>query len=161
MMERYKAVYNGGVLKPALVQGGIAVLLTWLRSQKVNVFLSLLLFAAMVHVHIPPIPKKASYSTTIKQGWKGDTKIKYQFSDANVVHETFTRVGNNLHIIACTGCTLTIKPLRENDELIELKLKPKEVRYGQILTLKFRGWPKGSEEDEEYGDLQVEICCKG
>jgi len=173
IFQRYRAAYNGGLLQPALMQGVITVLLTWLRSQKVNWFLSFFLFVSMVHVHIPPPPEKVLYSTNIREGWKGGTKVKYESANADIAfilqegsHDTFTRVGNDLHTQVEVsakqlrrGCTLTINPLCDSEKPIKLKLRRKEVKNGQIVTLKSRGWPKGSKEGE-CGDLQVKICCK-
>jgi len=178
--ERYKAAFHGGVLKPALMQASVTVLMTWLRTQKVNWFLSLFLFVSMVHVHIPPPPEKVIYSTNIRRGWKGGTKIKYKSSassnaEGDVVfvlqegdHDTFARVGNDLHARVQVsarqlrkGCTVTIDPLCESEEPIKLRLGPKEAKDGQVITVKSRGWPiiGGSNEEEEFGDLRVEICC--
>ncbi|KAL7539331.1 hypothetical protein ACHAXR_010596, partial [Thalassiosira sp. AJA248-18] len=172
IFERYKAAYNGGTLKPVLMQGAMTVMLTWLRSQKVNWLLSAFLFISMVHVHIPPAPAKAAYSTNIRQGWKGGTRISYKAADADVTfvvqecrHETFTRVGNDLHTSVEVsqrqlrkGCTLTINPLCDSEEPIKIKLRAKETKIGEIVTIKSRGWPKSGNK-EEYGDLKVKISC--
>eukprot|EP00581_Thalassiosira_minuscula_P015949 CAMPEP_0183719882 /NCGR_PEP_ID=MMETSP0737-20130205/12646_1 /TAXON_ID=385413 /ORGANISM="Thalassiosira miniscula, Strain CCMP1093" /LENGTH=363 /DNA_ID=CAMNT_0025949645 /DNA_START=335 /DNA_END=1427 /DNA_ORIENTATION=- len=170
IVDRWKAAHNGGLIKPALMRASVVVLLTWLRSQKVNWFLSLFLFASMVHAYIPLPPKKTTYSTNIKSGWKGGTKIKYKSNDADVTfilqessHDTYTRVGNDLHTQVEVsakqlrrGCTLTINPLCESEEPITLELRPK-LKNGQMITIKSHGWPKSS---KERGDLLVKICCK-
>ena len=104
----------------------------------------------MVHMHLPPPPTKAGYHTNIARGWKGGTKIKYASPEADVTfvvqegaHDRFFRVGNDLHTQVEVserklrrGCTLTIDPLRESEEPITVKLKPKQVKSGQVVTVK-------------------------
>lgn len=175
IFERYKAAYTGGVLKPVLIQAGITVLLTWLRSMKVNWLLSLFMFIAIVHTHIPPPPAKETYGTIIKQGWKGGTRLKYNTDDADITfiiqegkHDTYTRVGNDLRTEVYVserrlrkGGTLKIHSLCDSRETIKVKLKPRERKVGDIITVKSQGWPKvGARGEEAYGDLQIKICCR-
>lgn len=137
IFERYRAAYHGGILKPAVMQGAVTVLLNWIRSQRVNWVLSIFMFAALVHVNLPPPPDRVQYRTNIRRGWKGGTKIKYSSAAANATfilqeekHETFTRVGHDLHAQVEVspqqlrrGCTLTIAPLCDSEEPITIKLK--------------------------------------
>mmetsp|Transcript_24739 Transcript_24739/g.59637 ORF Transcript_24739/g.59637 Transcript_24739/m.59637 type:complete len:400 (-) Transcript_24739:172-1371(-) len=176
VFERYRAAFNGGALAPILMQSILTVFLTWLRSQKINWFLSVFLFASIVHmntIHMPLPPEKAVYSTKIRKGWKSGTKIKYASTEADITFvlqestdDTFTRVGNDLHTQVEVsakqlrrGCTLTIKPLCASEEPIKLKLRPREVKNGQFVTIKSRGWPKGG-DIEDFGDLRVKINCR-
>jgi hypothetical protein len=170
LIGRYKAAYRGGGLTPILLQTGLTVVLTWLRSQKVNWLLSLAMFAFLVHANIPPPPTKTTYSTAVKKGWKSGTKLRYNSDEADVTfivqegsHETFSRVGDDLHTsLEVTGkqlrkgCTITINPLCNSEDPIQLTLRPGEVENGETITIKSRGWPKGGEHGES-GDLQVLI----
>ena len=174
MFYQYKAAYQGGVLAPILLQGVMTIMLTWLRSQRINWVLSLCLLAIIVHTNIPPPPTKPTYALQIKKGWKQGTKIKYKLSgdqgtpaDITFIvqegeNDTYTRVGNNLHVNVKVrakrlrrGCTLYIDPLCCNSEPIKLKLKPGEIKHdGQVVTMKGHGWPY---ENNDYGDLLVKV----
>lgn len=177
LFYQYKAAWEGGVLAPILVQGAIAIMFTWMRSQHVNWILSLFLFGMMVHANIPPPPAKAQYLLNIKKGWKHGTKIQYHAAtnkenygakaDVTFViqegrHERYTRVGNNLHVNVRMrakrlkkGCKVVIPPLCRKSDPIELRWKPGEIRHdGQVITVKGRGWPCG---DNKYGDLVVKV----
>ncbi len=177
LFYQYKAAWEGGVLAPILVQGAIAIIFTWMRSQNVNWILSLFLFGVMVHANIPPPPEKALYMLNIKKGWKHGTKIEYHAatntenhgSRADVTfiiqegnHERYTRVGNDLHVNVRVkakrlkkGCNVAIPPLCKKSDPIELRLRPGEIHHdGQAITVKGQGWPHG---DNEYGDLIVKV----
>ena len=172
IFERCKAAYTGGLLTPVLLQAALTVAMNWLRSQRVNWFLSLVMFVAIVYIHIPPPPDKVIYSTTIRKGWKAGTKIKYKSNEAADItfiiqeenHDAFRRVDDDLHTSVEVsprqlrkGCTLTINPLCDDEEPIKLKLRPREIKNGQIVTVKSRGWPKAGGK-EQHGDLKVKIC---
>ena len=171
IFDRYKAALKGDVLRPVLVQSAATVLLTWLRSQKINWFLSLFLFVSMVHMHLPPPPEKTTYSTAIRKGWKGGTKIKYS-DEADITfiikekkHDTYTRVGNDLQAKLylsrrdlVRGGKFYLNPLCKSDKRIKVRIKPNQVRHGETITLKSQGWPI-SGSDDSYGDLKVHICC--
>ena len=174
ILNRYVAAFRGGVLKPVLMQSALTVVLTWLRSQKINWFLSLFLFISLTHIHLPNPPTKVVYTTSIKKGWKGGTKVNYNTSDANVTfiiqessnNTSYSRVGNDLHTRVDVskrqlrrGCTLTIPPLCSSDGPIKLKLKRNQVRDGETVTIKSRGWPITGHINS-YGDLKVKICCR-
>lgn len=172
MFERYKAAFNGGILKKVLLQSASTVILTWLRSQKVHWLLSLFLFISMVHIHLPPPPIKVSYPTTIQKGWKGGTKLNYNSPDADITfiiqegnHDAYTRVGNDLHTqVEVTrrqlrkGCTLIIDSCGDTDEPIKVILKPHQVKDGDIITVKSCGWPQSG--GKEFGDVKVKIRCR-
>jgi len=177
LFYQYKAAWEGGVLAPILVQGAIAIMFTWMRSQHVNWILSLFLFGMMVHANIPPPPPKAQYLLNIKKGWKHGTKIQYHAAtnkenygaraDVTFViqegrHERYTRVGNDLHVNVRMkakrlkkGCKVAIPPLCRKSDPIELRLKPGEILHdGQVITVKGQGWPCG---DNKHGDLVVKV----
>jgi len=173
IFDRYLAAFRGDVLRPVLLQSALTVVLTWLRSQKINWFLSLFLFTSLVHIHLPKPPTKLVYTTNIKKGWKGGTKIHYKTPDADVTfiiqestnNTSYSRVGNDLHTHIDVskrqlrrGCTLTIPPLYDADRPIKLKLKRNQVRDGETVTIKSCGWPI-SGHINSYGDLKVKICC--
>ena len=78
LFDRYRAAYRGGVLRRALLEAALAVLLTWLRSQGgINMPLSLALFASVVHSRIPPPPVRMSYTAVLRRGWKSGTEVRY------------------------------------------------------------------------------------
>jgi len=170
IFDRYKAAWKGDTLRPVLIQSAATVLLTWLRSQKINWFLSLFLFVSMVHMHLPPPPEKTTYKTTVRKGWKGGTKIKYS-DDADVTfiikekkHDTYTRVGNDLQAKLylsrrdlVRGGKFYLDPLCSNGERIKVRIKPNQVRHGETITLKSQGWPISGSDSR--GDLKVKICC--
>ncbi|KAL3777545.1 hypothetical protein ACHAW5_010803 [Stephanodiscus triporus] len=84
-IERYRAAYRGGILWHAMCQGALAVLLTWLRSRRaINWPLSLVLFVTMVHAHVPPPPRRASYPTVVRGGRKGGTEVRYSDGASDV-----------------------------------------------------------------------------
>jgi DnaJ-class molecular chaperone len=110
IIDRYKAAHRGGFLVPLVAQAALTITMTWLRSQKVNWFISLLMFAVIVHANLPALPMKRSYPTTIHRGWKAGTKIKYKVDEPGCVsdityiiqegsHDIYKRVGNDLHCI--------------------------------------------------------------
>lgn len=160
---------------PLASQALLAVLTTWLKSQKINWFLSLFLFVTIVHFNLPPVPSKKSYPTTIKAGWKAGTKIKYSVdgpdcvSDVTFViqerhHEMYKRVGNDLHTTISVkarrlrkGCTVYIDPLSSEEDPIKVKLRRGEVTAdGQVVVIKGRGWPNANAS----GDLHVKVRIK-
>eukprot|EP00970_Alexandrium_tamarense_P017869 scaffold11986_cov175-Alexandrium_tamarense.AAC.2 len=182
VIDRYKAAYRGGTLTPILLQATLTIVMTWLRSQKVNWWLSLFLFTSIVHLNIPSPPTKTVYSTTIKRGWKGGTKVKYNIVEERCVadvtfvlkegkHKTFTRSGNDLFCNVKVSprrlrreCTLYIDSLSPSEQPIKVKIRKGEVKKdGHIITIKGRGWRKGNNADnsDECGDLHVKVHFKG
>jgi len=170
ILDRYKASFKGDTLRPVLIQSAATVLLTWLRSQKINWFLSLFLFVSMVHMHLPPPPEKTTYKTTIRK-WKDGTKLKYSSDEADVTfiikekkHDTYTRVGNDLQAKLylsrrdlVRGGKFYLDPLCSNGERIKVRIKPNQVRHGETVTVKSQGWPISGSDSR--GDLKVKICC--
>ena len=166
---RYCAAYRGGILKSAVMKGATTVLLTLCRNPRAHWLTSLFLFAVTVHTHLPPLPEKANYKTNIRRGWKGGTKLKFQettFVLQEEKHETFTRVGDDLHARVTVsaerlrrGGTVTLPPLCEAEEPIEIELE-RRTEHGHTVTVKSRGWPRGG-DGKEFGDLKVKICCDG
>lgn len=175
LLERYKASYRGGVLAPIVMQAVFTVAMTWLRSQKVNWFLSIFLFGIMVHTNVPPAPAKSNYTANISPGWKEGTKLTFKSSTEDVTffleegkHERYTRHGNDLHTdIHVTkkqlhkGCTLLLDPLCNSESPIEIKLAARQVKEGgEIITVTGRGWPNANSDTNSRGDLKVRICIK-
>lgn len=176
-IERYKAAYRGRFLIPLISQAALAVVTTWLRSQKVNWFLSLFFFVTIVHFNLPPAPTKKTYPTKIKPGWKAGTKIKYNMdepggvSDVTFViqegnHEIYKRVGNDLHATISVkarrlhkGCTVYIDHLSRYGDPIKLKLRRGQVKEdGQVIVIEGLGWPISN--SKSCGDLHIKIRIK-
>jgi DnaJ-class molecular chaperone len=178
--DRYRAAHRGGLLLPALLEAALAVLLTRLRSGRAigPPLLSLALFASLVHARVPPPPRRTSYTTVVRRGWKSGTEVKYsdeEGSDVTFVlregrHDTYARVGNNLHVEVAVsprqlrrGCTLYVEPLVSGDGPIRLRLGPNEVGDGGTVTVRSRGWPISGGRDGgggRYGDLHVKVRCR-
>ena len=173
LLDRYKAAYRGGTLTQLVSQAALTVIMTWLRSQKVNWLLSLFIFGILVHANLPPLPTKKIYPTMIQRGWKSGTKIKYKVEDlgcaAEVIfiiregsHDVYRRVGDDLHAEISVkarrlrrGCTVRLKSLSKNDR-IKLKLRPRsDLLEEQVVVLKGQGWPVSN--TETCGDLHVKI----
>ena len=180
IIGRYKAAYRGGILMPICSQAALTVVMTWMRSQKVNWALSLFLFATIVHANLPPAPMKKVYATKIKPGWKTGTKVKYQINDSDYAsdvtfiikeepHDRFTRMGNDLHVTIAVrakrlrrGCTVYIDPLCADEKPIKVKFRPGEVKEdGQVVLVEGRGWPRRCEKKAcAFGDLLVKVRIK-
>jgi DnaJ-class molecular chaperone len=176
IIERYKAAHRGGFLAPLVSQAALAVLTTWLKSQKINMFLSVFLFVTIVHFNLPPVPSKTMFTTMIKPGWKAGTKIKYKVdegcvSDVTFVvqegeHDIYKRVGNDLHASISIkakrlrrGCTVFIDSLSHQEDPIKLKLRRGQVTEdGQIVVVEGQGWPVTN--TGRCGDLHVKIRIK-
>ena len=175
VLDRYKAAYKGKLLTPILLQATFTVMMTWLRSQKVNWFLSLFLFGIMVHSNLQAAPQKTEYITNISPGWKGGTKLSFKTATEDVTffideakHEKYSRHGNDLHTYIYVskkrlrkGCTLTLNPLDKSEAPIEIKLAPSQIKEdGEIISITGRGWPKANCERKSRGDLKVQIYIK-
>lgn len=176
VLDRYKAAYKGKLLTPILLQATFTVMMTWLRSQKVNWFLSVFLFGIMVHSNLQAAPQKTVYTTNISPGWKGGTKLSFKTATEDVTffideakHENYCRHGNDLHTHVYVskkrlrkGCTLKINPLDDKSESpIEIKLAPRQIKEdGEIIKINGRGWPKANCERKSRGDLKVQIYIK-
>jgi DnaJ-class molecular chaperone len=172
VLDRYKAAYKGKLLTPILLQATFTVMMTWLRSQKVNWFLSLFLFGIMVHSNLQAAPQKTEYITNISPGWKGGTKLSFKTATEDVTffideakHEKYSRHGNDLHTHIYVskkrlrkGCTLTLNPLDKSEAPIEIKLAPSFD--GEIINIPGRGWPIANCERKSRGDLKVKIYIK-
>ena len=175
LLERYKALYKGGLLGPILIQAVFTVAMTWLRSQKVNWFLSVFLFGIIFQSNIPPPPQKSKYTANISPGWKGGTKLTFKTSTEDVTffidegkHERFTRCGNDLHTDIHVsrkrlrkGCTLKLDPLCDSESPIKIKLAPNMIKEdGEVINVAGRGWPKANCDRNSRGDLKVRIYVK-
>ncbi|KAL3777281.1 hypothetical protein HJC23_001492 [Cyclotella cryptica] len=183
IIERYRAAYRGGLLTSIVMQAALTVVMTWLRSQKINWFLSLFLFTTIVRVNIPPLPTKRVYRTRIERGWKAGTKVSYKASEPDCIsdvtfviqegkHDMFERIGNDLHAEISVkarrlrrGCTVYVDSLSPRHEPITVKLKPGEIAEdGQVVVVKGRGWPKHGDsrgfETDTFGDLLVKVRIK-
>lgn len=182
LLERYKAAYKGKILIPLIMQAALTILMTWVRSQRVNWALSILMFAIIVHANIPQSPMRKVYPTTIKRGWKAGTKLKYTvneprcLSDVTFIieeglHDVYKRVGDDLHATITVketklrrGCTVYIDSLSK-EAPIKLKLGRREIKEdGQVVVIKGRGWPTSKRANEfnpnASGDLYVKIRIK-
>ncbi|KAL7507407.1 hypothetical protein ACHAXN_007060 [Cyclotella atomus] len=177
IISRYEAAYRGGFLMPLISQAALAVLTTWLKSQKINRLLSLFLFVTIVHFNLPPVPTKKTYSTIIRPGWKAGTKIKYKVDEPGCVadvtfviqegsHDMYKRVGNDLHATISIkakrlrrGCTVYMDSLSHQEDPIKLKLRRGQVTEdGQVVVIEGRGWPVSN--TGTCGDLHVKIRIK-
>jgi DnaJ-class molecular chaperone len=171
ILERYKASYGGGLLAPIVMQAIFTVMMTWLRSQKVNWFLSIFLFGIMIHTNIPSAPQKTKYTTNVPPGLKGGTNLSFKTSTEDVTffvdegrHERYTRSGNDLHANIYVskkrlrkGCTLKLDPLCDSEPPIKIKILPRQIKQdGEIINIIGRGWPKA----RSRGDLKVKIFIK-
>eukprot|EP00956_Cyclotella_meneghiniana_P023121 scaffold44546_cov46-Cyclotella_meneghiniana.AAC.5 len=178
ILDRYKAAYRGGFLLPLISQAGLTVVMTWLRTQKVNWILSLFIFAIIVQANLPPLPMKRLFPTTIQRGWKGGTKIKYKTDEPGCVsdvtfivqegsHDLYKRVGNDLHATVCVhanklkrrSCTIYLDSLSSLENPIKVKLRRGDVtRDNQVIVVKGRGWPISN--TNTYGDLHLKVRIK-
>jgi len=170
LLERYKAAYKGGVLAPIIIQAAFTVAMTWLRSQKVNWFLSVFLFGIILQSSMPPPPHKTKYTTNISPGWKGGTKLCFKTATEDVTfvidegnHKRYTRCGNDLHTDIHVsrkrlrkGCTLKLDSLCDSDSPIKIKIAPR-MKDGEIIKVTGRGWPKANCARNSRGDLKVKI----
>ena len=174
-LERYKALYKGGVLVPIIVQAVFTVAMTWLRSQKVNWFLSVFLFGIIIQSNMPPPPHKTKYTTNISPGWKGGTKLTFKTTTEDVTfiidegkHKRYTRYGNDLYTDVYVsrkqlrkGCTLKLEPLCDSESPIKIKIAPRKIKEdGEIINVTGRGWPKANCARNSQGDLKVKVHIK-
>ena len=175
ILDRYKAAYKGGILLPLVSQAALTVVMTWLRSQKVNWILSIFIFGIIVHANLPPSPMKKTFPTTIQRGWKGGTKIKYKVdepgcvSDATFIvqegnHELYKRVGNDLHATVSVKakrlrrriCTIYLDSLSSQEGPIKVEMRRGDVtKDSQVVVIKGRGWPISN--TDMYGDLHLKV----
>lgn len=167
IFQRYRASFRGGTAKILALQGLIAAVPLFLRTNRPIV--SLICFLATFHLNLPK-PSRLSYITKLKAGWKGGTKLKFNnelgigivFVIREGKDERFERVGNDLKTKICIGtskarkgCTLFIEPLGSTEMPIMVKLKRGEVSEdGHIVTVRNRGWPR---PDGQKGDLLIEV----
>jgi len=164
-VERYKAAFRGGIGQRVALQSFTYFLTMLLRT---NVVASGLIALTTLHLNIPK-PSKLIYKTSIKRGWKTGTKLTFDILDSpiNVVfilkekhHDTFQRVGDELHTVisvpsmkAKRGCPIAVN-LLDSDIPIEVFVKLEEIRKsGNIIRIKGRGWPKL----DTRGDLVIHV----
>ena len=175
LLERYKAAYKGGVLAPIILQAAFTVVMTWLRSQKVNWFLSVFLFGIILQSSMPPPPRKTKYTTNISSGWKGGTKLSFKTAAEDVTfvidegkHKRYTRYGDDLYTDIYVsrkrlrkGCMLKLDPLCDSESPIKIKIAPRMIKDdGEIINVTGRGWPKVNCDRNSRGDLKVRIHIK-
>lgn len=168
--DRYRAAIRGGLAKNAAIQGLLASTPLLLRASWP---VSLLSFLITFHLSLPQ-PTRRFYSTKIKRGWKGGTKLKFSLEPKiNVVfiikegkHDMYERDGDDLKtsvtirkLKAKRGCNVVLKALGEHEPPVIVKLKPGQVTSDrQVVKVKGKGWPKKGGGGK--GDLLLSIRLK-
>jgi DnaJ-class molecular chaperone len=152
--KRYAAAFRGGVAYLLLYQA----FLYSIPSFRMSTWFAALFGGVVFHVQLPR-PTITQYTFDLKPGYKDGTKLRFTDTEPGfeVVfvlvqeekHDTFTRVGNDLHVTVPIsreemkeGCTIDIEPLGPGEATIEVEVAPGIIeKSGQTLTVKKKGWP--------------------
>lgn len=166
LWKRYAAAFRGGVAYLLLYQA----FLYSIPSFRMSTWFAALFGGVVFHVQLPR-PTITQYMFDLKPGYKDGTKLRFKDTEPGfeVVfvlvqgekHDTFTRVGNDLHVTVPIsreemreGCTIDIEPLGPEEATIEVEVAPGIIeRSGQTLTVKRKGWP--IRKLKTHGDLIV------
>jgi DnaJ-class molecular chaperone len=164
--KRYAAAFRGGVAYLLLYQA----FLYSIPSFRMSTWFAALFGSVVFHVQLPR-PTIAQYTFDLKPGYKDGTRLRFKdmepgFEVVFVLHQgerhdTFTRVGNDLHVTVPIsreemkeGCTIDIEPLGAGEATIEVEVAPGIIeKAGQTLTVKKKGWP--IRKLKTHGDLIV------
>jgi DnaJ-class molecular chaperone len=164
--KRYAAAFRGGVAYLLLYQA----FLYSIPSFRMSTWFAALFGGVVFHVQLPR-PTITQYIFDLKPGYKDGTKLRFKDTEPGfeVVfvlvqgdkHDTFTRVGNDLHVTVPIsreemkeGCTIDIEPLGLGEATIEVEVAPGIIeKSGQTLTVKRKGWP--IRKLKTHGDLIV------
>jgi DnaJ-class molecular chaperone len=164
--KRYSAAFRGGVAYLLLYQA----FLYSIPSFRMSTWFAALFGSVVFHVQLPR-PTMTQYTFDLKPGYKDGTRLRFKdmepgFEVVFVLvqgekHDTFTRVGNDLHVTVPIsrqemkeGCTIDIEPLGPGEATIEVEVAPGVIdKAGQTLTVKKKGWP--IRKLKTHGDLIV------
>lgn len=166
-IQKYKAAFRGGLANKIAIQSLFTSLPLLIRASWP---ISLLSFIATFHLSLPH-PSRLYFSSEVKAGWKGGTKLKFIEVDPGLdvifvlregKHDRFERDGNDLitsinigRSKAKKGCTLFIESLGQNEMPITVKLKRGYItENGQVVTVEGKGWPKPG---GGAGDLKITV----
>lgn len=166
--SRYIAAFRGGLA----AQIGLNSFLTSLPLLfRVSWLVSLIACLVTFSISLPSPPMQDVFFSKIKPGWKEGTKLTFKSVEpgTDVVfviregkHDKFERDGNDLKTCvkigtkqASRGCTISIDPLGQNEDKIQLKIASGEITSKRqcMKTIKGQGWPNSTGR----GDLHVYI----
>jgi DnaJ-class molecular chaperone len=166
LWKRYAAAFRGGVAYVLLYQA----FLYSIPSFRMSTWFAALFGGVVFHVHLPR-PTISQYTFNLKPGYKDGTRLIFKDTEPGLEvvfvlmqgekHDTFTRVGNDLHVTVPIsreemreGCTIDIEPLGPDEPTIEVEVAPGIIeKPGQTLTVKGKGWP--IRKLKTHGDLIV------
>jgi molecular chaperone DnaJ len=164
--KRYAAAFRGGVAYLLLYQA----FLYSIPSFRMSTWFAALFGSVVFHVQLPR-PRVTQYTFDLKPGYKDGTRLRFKDTEPGLEvvfvlvqgdkHDTFTRVGNDLHVTVPIsreemkeGCTIDIEPLGPGEATIEVEVAPGIIeKAGQTLTVKKKGWP--IRKLKTHGDLIV------
>jgi len=167
IIQRYRAAFRGGIGQLIVLRGLLTSFAVLLRT---SLPVSLLFLLGYFHWNIPR-PQKRVYRTSIKQGWKAGTRLKFQEVEPGFVinfvlkeqkNDRFVRAGDNLltHVtisssMSRNGCDILVDTLDDTESIISLTLKPNQIhRQNEVVVVKGKGWPKRGGGN---GDLLVKV----
>jgi DnaJ-class molecular chaperone len=173
--KRYRAAFRGGAAWMNLYQA----MLYAVPCLRLSRYVALAVGCCIFHSTLPHA-QQTVYPVQLQPGFKGGkTKLAFKsnkFGQPEVIfeleeerHDRYQRIDDDLHTTAIItprkarrGCTLSVKPLDEQESPMQVRLQPNQIQMsGDQVRIPGRGWPiRNARGDKQRGDVVVRVIIK-